>query len=243
MHINNMKRYFTLLFISFFTLTGLIANAQVKSYIGLDAGLSTPTGDFGQSAYSNNKAGFAKKGVTFGFDAAVYIHKNFAIALKVSFQDQPALNTNDALKLATGYTSTFTADEVNVSSVNRYNSLNFLLGPQYSIEYHKFILDLRASAGLVQSFTTPNITAIIAGGTSTAGILTQNSSSNAAFGYSGTVGLRYKLGDSWCVVLRSGYIASPGIKISNSVDNTTGRLVTKQPISEMQTTLGLTLSL
>src|SRR5437879_2634813 len=122
-------------------------DSPVKSYIGFFGGVSIPQSDFRSTNYDNNKAGFAKKGVTFGLDGAYYFHKNLGIGGTLAFNDQGELTTTDANNLATGYNSSFSADETSVTGVGRYHYWSALLGPQYSFTYHKFIIDLRASAG------------------------------------------------------------------------------------------------
>lgn len=70
----NMKKNFTILSVVLITLFSLNVKAQddhpqAKSYMGLIGGLSIPTSSFGQANYSDNSAGFAKKGGMLGLDA------------------------------------------------------------------------------------------------------------------------------------------------------------------------------
>jgi Outer membrane protein beta-barrel domain len=244
MYINNMKRNFTLLSIALITLMAVSAKAQVKSYLGFFGGASIPQGDFAKSDYSNNSAGFAKRGITFGLDGAFYFYKHLAIGATISYQDNGELTYNDALNIATGYTSAFQSDVSTVTAVNRYHNVNILLGPQYSFEYHKFILDLRASAGIIKNYSTPEITTILNGSASQTETFYQRSSTATVFGYAGNVGLRWKLSDNWCLGIHGAYINSQGPNITN--DNrqvAVGRLVTRQPIQEIETTIGLTINL
>jgi Outer membrane protein beta-barrel domain len=218
---------------------------QAKSYIGFLGGLSLPAGNFGQSVYSNNSAGFAKKGVTLGLDAGIYLYKNLGLGLTFSFQDQGELSTNDAQNLSNGYGASFQRDQTTVTAVNRYHNYNLMGGPQYSFIIKKFTLDLRASAGIIKSVSTPNITVDFDTSSSNALTLNQLNSTGVAFAYGGSAGLRYSFSDNWDVGIRANYVTSDGINISNTghLDNTTGRIVTKQPITELQTTLGITLHL
>jgi hypothetical protein len=246
MYIYNMKRLFTLLSISLITLIGFSAKAQVKSYIGLYGGISNAVSNFGQSDYYNNQGGFAKRGATFALDGAYYFYKKLAIGATVSFQDQGELNNNDVNTLAAGYTSSFKADQSTVTSVGRFHSLNVLLGPQYSFEFHQFILDLRASAGIIKVFSTPDITTSLVGVPTQTASFEQKSASTTIMGYGGNVGLRWKFSDNWCLGIKGAYVGSQGYTVTNSghtTETTVGRLVTKQPVSEIQTTIGLTVSL
>ncbi len=246
MYIYNMKRLFTLLSISLITLVGFSAKAQVKSYIGLYGGISTAVSNFGQSTYDNNQAGFAKRGATFGLDGAYYFYKKLAIGATISFQDQGELNSTDVGNLATGYTSSFSADNSSVTSNGRYHSLNILLGPQYSFEYHQFIVDLRASAGIIKVTSTPDLTTTITGVPEQTATFEQKSASTTIMGYGGNVGIRWKFSDNWCLGIKGAYVGSQGYTVTNSghtTATTVGRLVTKQPVSEIQTTIGLTVNL
>ena len=124
-----MKKNFTILSAVLITLFSLNAKAQdevtqAKSYLGLTGGFSTPASNFGQSNYSNNNAGFAKKGTMLGLDAGIYLYKNFGIGITFSYQDQGELTGADAQNLANGYLASFGKDESNVTAVNRYQNLN-----------------------------------------------------------------------------------------------------------------------
>lgn len=240
MYINNMKRTFTLLTIGFIMLMAIGARAQVKSYVGFYGGLSAPQSDFGQSNYNNNKAGFAKKGVVLGIDGAYYFYKNLAIGGTLSFQDQGELTSNDVNILATGYTNSFAADQATVTGSGRYHSINILLGPQYSFTYGKFILDLRASAGIMKFYSTPLTDISLIGVTDQTKDFYQRGASPTVFGYSGNASLRYKLSDNVFLTLRGSYVNSQGPKITTDGRTTDiGRIVTRQPITVLQTTLGL----
>ena len=242
-----MKITFTLLSAIFITLISFSAEAQddkqyVKSYISIMGGISNPSGDFKQTNYYNNDAGFAKKGVTFGLEGAYYLYKNFGIGVNFSFQDQGELTFNDAQALATGYNASYVKDNTTVTAVNRYHNLSLMLGPQYSFLYKKFTLDLRAEGGYIKSSSTPNISVAFDNSDNTTQTITQLSSTAKAFGYGGLAGLRYRFADNWDVGIRGTYLKSNGIDIKNAGPTiTTGRLVTKLPIEVIQTTASITL--
>ncbi|HEY8783389.1 MAG TPA: outer membrane beta-barrel protein [Mucilaginibacter sp.] len=243
-----MKKNLTILFSVLITLFSLSAQGQddkpqAKSYLGVFGGISTPASNFGQSIYSNNSAGFAKKGATFGLDAGIYLYKNLALGITFSYQDQGELTTTDAQNLANGYNASFDKNETNVTAVNRYQSINFMGGPQYSFLYKKLALDLRASVGIIKSSSTPAIDVVFDNSNNSASYLHQLSSGAAAFAYGGSAGLRYSLSDSWDVGFKFNYINSDGIKIENSGPTYTGigRYQTRLPITEIQTTLGISI--
>ncbi|MGZ3871316.1 MAG: hypothetical protein ACXVJD_00275 [Mucilaginibacter sp.] len=244
-----MKKTLTLL--SIITLISFYAKAQddsdlkeyVKSYIALSGGLSYPQGDFAKSTYGNYKAGFAKRGATFGLDGAYYFYKNLGFGATFSFQDQGELTLGDAQNLADGYNSILKVNSTLVTAVNRYHNLNLLGGPQYSFTYGKFILDLRAEAGMVKSSSTPEITIYVSGANNSSQTIIQHSSKSSAFAYGGKAALRWGFADGWDLGLHVDYVASDGIKILTDGDTgalgTTGRNISKQPISEIRTTLGI----
>jgi hypothetical protein len=217
--------------------------SPVKSYVGFFGGLSIPLGDFRSTNYDNNKAGFANTGVVFGLDGAYYFHKNFGIGGTIAFHDQGEIKSNDANILAAGYTSSFSADQTTLTAVDRYHYWSALLGPQYSFTYGKFIIDLRVSAGILKVTSTPSTQMQLSGVISQTGIFSQQSASATVFGYGGNVGIRYKLSDNLFLNVRGAYINSQGPAITNDGRTTDiGRIVTRQPITSLQTTMGLSFS-
>jgi hypothetical protein len=240
-----MKKFIIIAAILIVTFSAYTAKAQVASYWDITGGVSIPTGQFANSNYGelyheNNKAGFAKTGYVIGLDGAWYLHKShWAIAATITYQDQGQLSANDAHSLAAGYQDAFDVDEGAATSHGRYQSLNALVGPQYSFLLNRLTIDLRANAGFVKSFSTPEIDIVV----TDAGIphpFAQLSSTATGFAYGGSADLRYKLSKKLGIILKENYVDSPGIDITNtSRVNNAGRLDTKQPISIFQTSLGL----
>ena len=242
MYSNNIKRILSLIVLVAFMAVG--AKAQVKSYFGFFGGVSNPLGDFKSTDYNNNKSGFGKRALTYGLDGAFYFYKNLGIGASITYQDNGELNQSDANSLAAGYTNSFGADDATVTANKRYQSVNILLGPQYSIPYGKFILDIRASAGIVKTFSTPETSILLSGVTNQTATFYQRSASATVLGYSGTAALRYKLSDNVFLTLRGAYLYSSGPSVTNQGRTTDiGRIVTKQPITTINTTLGLTFGL
>jgi opacity protein-like surface antigen len=206
--------------------------------------MSIPVGNYASTDYYNNSAAFAHKGVTFGVDGAVYLYKGLGVGGSISFQDQGKLNISDVTKLAQGYTGDFASDQANVTATNRYDNLNILIGPQYSFEYHRFIVDLRASAGIVKTFANPVLQIKIYDVPEQTGYFYQRGISSVVFGYGANVGIRYKLSDNWTLGVKGIYAGSNGSAVTTEgrTDNV-GRTVTRLPISEYQTVIGLTLNL
>jgi hypothetical protein len=244
MYSNNIKRIFTVFIIAFFALITTGANAQVKSYFGFFGGVSTPMNDFKSTDYSNNKSGFAKKGLTYGLDGAWYVYKHLAIGASFTYQDNGQLNQANADSLAAGYTRSFSADQATVTATKRYQTVNILLGPQYTFEKGKFLLDLRASAGILKVFSTPETQTLVSGVTNQTAFFYQRSANASVFAYSGTAALRYKLSDNVFLTVRGAYLYSSGPSITNQDRSVNvGRLVTKQPFNTLNTTIGLNFGL
>jgi hypothetical protein len=243
-----MKKNFTILSGILITLFSLTAKAQddkpqAKSYMAFFGGLSVPLGSYASTTYSDNNAGFAKKGTTYGLDFGIYVHKNFGIGITVAYQDQGELDSTNVQNLANGYNSSFTKNQTSVTSLGRFTNLTFMVGPQYSFLYKNFTFDLRASAGIIKSFTTPATTIVFDYSSNSGQTYYQESSGAVALAYGASLGIRYALSDSWDIGLKANYINSSGLKISNTGGDsgTTGRFQTNMPVSLFQPTLGITL--
>lgn len=228
-----------------FTVISVSVQAQTRSYIGLFGGASIPTGQFSNKDYGtlyneNNKAGYAKTGPVFGLDGAYYFHKNIAIGGLISYQDQGQLSKADVENLSAGYTDAFAVGESTVTSSERYSNLTALLGPQYSFMFDKLTVDVRLEAGLIKSFKTPELKIVLEDPQDPAQTFYQRSSKSTAFAYGASAGLRYALGPHFDVGVKGNFVHSEGFEVKNENRRVTaGRLVTKQPVSYVQTTLGL----
>jgi len=248
MYSNNIKKIFTTIFIAFlgFGVTKVYAqdkNPQ-KSYFGFFGGVSNPEGSFKSDDYYNNKSGFAKKGLTYGLDGAWYLHKNLALGASITYQDNGRLNQVNADSLAAGYTKSYGSDQTLVTTTKRYQTVNILLGPQYTFEKGKFLLDLRASAGILKVFSTPENNMQLTDVPQQTAIFYQKSANATVLAYSGTAALRFKLSENVFLTARAAYLYSQGPTIVNQ-DRTVnlGRLVTKQPFNTLNTTIGLNFGL
>ena len=238
-----MKKVFIIVFLLTAIFTSFSAMAQVKSYISLYGGLSNPSGSYGSTDYNNNQSGFAKKGVTFAVDGAVYFYKNLGLGYTLSFQDQGKLNYNDANTLAVGYTASYSADQTTVDAFDRFHNWNLMIGPQYSFTWRSLILDLRGFGGLVDVTSTPATTVTLSGIPEQTDPFYTRRSHGMVFGYGASAGLRIKLGDSWSFGIKGSYISSDGTTVTTDGRAfTQGRVVTKLPIREFQTTMGFGLS-
>jgi len=250
MYQNNIKRILTVLIIALFAFiaTGAYSQTQTRppltSYFGFFGGVSNPLGEFKKADYYNNKAGFAKRGLTYGLDGTWYFYKNLGLGGSFTYQDNGELNQTDANNLAAGYTNSFGSDYSTVTATKRYQTVNILIGPQYSFTKGKFLLDLRASGGILKVFSTPETNILLNGVTDQTAIFYQRSASSTVLAYSGTAALRYKLSDNVFLTLRGAYLYSSGPSITNQGRTTNiGRIVTKQPFNTLNTTIGLNFGL
>lgn len=252
MYQNNIKRILTVLIIAFFAFiaTGAYSQTQTQtqppltSYFGFFGGVSNPLGDFKKADYYNNKSGFAKKGLTYGVDGTWYFYKNLGLGGSITYQDNGELNQANANGLAAGYTNSYNADNSIVTATKRYQTVNILLGPQYTFAEGRFLLDLRASGGILKVFSTPETNIQASDGSTTIANFYQRSASATVLAYSGTAALRYKLSDNVFLTLRGAYLYSSGPSITNQGRITNiGRIVTKQPFNTLNTTIGLNFGL
>ena len=227
-----------------FVIDYLQAQDKVKNFIGLSTGVSVPTGEFAKTDVGsfgawNNTSGFAKTSFNIGVDGAYYFLKRLGIAGTITYSDHGALNASDVSKLAQGYQQAFDVDQDSAASSGRYKALNVMLGPILSLPCKKFIFDFRAMAGILKSFSTPQINSTL----TDASInypFSQLSSTASAFGLQAGVGVRYALTETWALSLKADYFYSSGVKITNeNRKNNAGRLETKQEMSWVNVSAGI----
>jgi hypothetical protein len=221
----------------------LAATAQStpnKSYVGLNAGASFALGDFGKADYFNNQAGFAKTGFHAALDGVYFFgEKVVGLAGQVAFTDNGRLTQNDLAKIGDGFTDGFGVDESTLRSSKRYRRLTAMVGPTFMFGGDKLKLEVRGLVGIVHSLSTPTLTVQLEDDEQT--LLTQYSSTNTVFGYQAGLGLHYALTPTLGVVLRGDYLVTSDLSIDNANrTNNAGRLQTKQPVSAINTSLGLT---
>lgn len=244
-----MKKNYTILTLIILSLLSFTAKAQQddlgpepRSYIQFIGGLSFPMGAYGSSDYSNNSAGFARRGQVYGLDFNILLHKNFGLGITLAVQDQGELDSAQVQSLANGYNTSFDKNQTSVSATGRFSNMVLMVGPTYQILFKKFSIDLRASAGVLKSFQTPGLTSALDYSSVTGATYYQFSSGAVALAYGGSAGLRYSLSDSWDVGVKLNYISSPGLKINNTAaGNSVGRVQTNMPVNLVQTDLAITL--
>lgn len=220
----------------------LAAQAQGgnKSYVGVQAGASFPVGEFGKDDYGNNAAGFAKTGFHVAVDGAHYFKGGIvALAGQLAFTDNGGLTKNDLQKIGDGFTDGFGVAESTVTGNGRYRRLTGMVGPAVMFGGNKLKLEIRALAGVVKSLDTPEVTVQLEDNTDTK--LVQHSSTSTVFGYQAGLGIHYAFTDRLGLVLRGDYIKAGDLTIANDNRfNNAGRFNEKQPVSAVNTSLGLT---
>ena len=246
---HNMKKNLSVTFTLLIVFTVFGANAQDvpvgKNYLGIYAGVSQPLGDFKNTNYYNNQSGLARQSITYGINWAHYFNKHIAGVIDLSFQDQGRPSSDALQGLSAGYNADFNAQSTTVTITQRFQNFNILLGPQYSFYFGKFSFDVGASAGLLKSYDTPEYEInvykqVVSSTTLESTTFYQRSSHASAFAYSGNIGLHYNVSDGFGFAFNAKYVNCAGITITNESNTyTNGRLVTKQPITVAQATLGL----
>jgi opacity protein-like surface antigen len=210
-----------------------------KSYVGLNAGASFALGDFGKADYFNNQAGFAKTGFHGALDGAYFFGGGVVgLAGQVAFTDNGRLTHDDLTKIGDGFTDGFGVDESTLRSDKRYRRLSAMVGPTFMFGGDKLKLEMRGLVGIVRSLSTPTLTVQLEDDDQT--LLTQASSTSTVFGYQAGLGLHYALTDHLGIVLRGDYLGASNLSIDNANRaNNAGRLQTQQPVSAINTSLGV----
>ncbi len=244
-----MKKNLSILFTLIIAFIGLSTQAQDvpagKNYLGFYAGVSQPLGDFKKVDYYDNQAGMARQSVTYGVNWAHYFTKHIAGVIDLSFQDQGRPSSDALQALSAGYNADFSAQSTTVTITQRFQNFNVLLGPQYSVYFGSFSFDVGVSAGLLKSFDTPEYEInvykqVVSSTTLESTTFYQRSSHASAFAYGGNIGLHYNVSDGFGFAFNAKYVNCAGVAVTNdSNPYTNGRLVTKQPITVAQATLGL----
>jgi hypothetical protein len=244
-----MKNIHYLLLAAFLLIIqNLAAQNSSKSFIGLSGGISAPIGNFSKADAGtvgnwNNTSGFAKTGYNIGVEGAWFFLPNIGVGGSITYSDHSALNNKDVNTLASSYQQAFDVDQAAVSSSGRYQALNTMLGPYLSLPYKRFNFEVRAMAGILKSFSTPEVDVVL----TDASInypFSQKSSTASAFGWQTGIGLRYLLTEKFSLTVRGDYFHSNDITIENTNrNNSAGRLVTSQSMSWINGSIGIAYSI
>jgi hypothetical protein len=226
-----------------------IAQTKPSDYVSFSVGATVPVGSFAIADAGtfpnkfNNTSGFAKTGLAFGFEGAHYVFSRWSIKGSLYFSEHGGINSKDVVNIAQSYQNAFGVDQAAVSTTNTYKSLNVMVGPSYSLPLGKLTIDAWVFGGIIASLSTPEIDVVL----TDAGInypFTQKSSTASAFGWQAGIGGRYKLSNRLSLLVKGDYFSSSGIKVDNTNRvNNAGRLVTNQPLSWVNITTGIAMSL
>jgi hypothetical protein len=243
-----MKNFYIGLFASLLLASSTQAQENKNSFVGFSIGASTPVGAFAKSDpgtfnHWNNTSGFAKQGFTAGFDGAWYFLPWLGIGGSLYYSEHGGFSSSDARKLATSYTEAFGVDQSTVATSGRYRSGNVMVGPYFSFPFHRVTFQVRLLAGVIKSFSTPRMDVVLED-SGNSFPFSQTSSTASAFGWQTGIGLRYGLSPKFGVAFNVDYFNSPGVRIDNvNRTNSAGRLVTRQPMAWLNSSLGVTYTL
>ncbi len=214
-------------------LTAAQAQNKPKAFLEIFGGISSPSGNFNKSDYTNLASGFAKSGYVAGVSGALFFGGNLGVGITLSQTDY-GVNTS---ALANGYLGDFAVDEATAYS-KHYKFNNLLAGPYYSLAFGKLTLDLRGLVG-VSAATLPALRVALEDQSE----FTQNKATATGFAYQVGAGLRYTFLKHLGVSLRADYSSTkPKFAVFyTNVNNSSGRTISSynQTISSLNGTVGL----
>jgi len=232
-----MKKILFVGFCSLFCFTTVIKAQEKKSFAGISIGASIPTGDFGSTDLSNDKAGLAKTGLALRLNYGYHFSKNFGgiLIAKGNFNSIDMDAFRQQFSVPTGSGASYS---VNTGS---YKSGAVLVGMFADMPIsadEKFSFEVRALAGY-QNSTIPefNVTMSIP----SVGTIdfAQESYSAGSFAYTFGAGFKYKVGNNLALKLNGDYNgANPSFKIEDQNNQTQ---TYKQPWNTVDVTVGLTI--
>ena len=122
--------------------------------IGLTGGTSAPFGNFTKTDFNDPKSGFAGTGLNMGITGTKMLSKNFGISALISYH---GYSFKGLQVLADNFKDAFAIDSSTVNVVGSNYSLNFLVGPYYSLPIGKKLsFDSRLLVGWVNAHLAGN---------------------------------------------------------------------------------------
>jgi hypothetical protein len=242
-----MKTKYILLIVILIFASPVFAQNKAKNFVGFSFGASVPMGAFSKADAGtfntwNNTAGFAKTGLNMGVEGAYYFLPKLGLAGTINFSNHGGFSKTDASTLGASYTDAFGVAYTTVSTHGQYNSVSILVGPQFSFPMNKLTIDVRVLGGLLKSISTPTMTVQLEDQVDPT--FKQLSSKASAFGWQAGGGLRYALTGTLGLLFRADYFSSIGLNVDNeNRNNRVGRWVTKQPMSWVSASIGVSFSL
>jgi len=214
------------------------ANRYTKLYIGITGGISAPQGNFTKTDYSDPASGFAKTGGNIGLTGTYFFTKNWGINALVSYH---GYGFHGAQNLADGYKEDFAVDSTTLNVNGSNHSINFLIGPYYSLPVaKKLFVDFRLLGGLSAANLAGNTVQLE---DQEAATFSQDKATATAFAWQAGAALRYNTSKHFGVLLNVDYFSSkPNFSIENTNRaNEAGRKITSynQPIQGLNVNITL----
>lgn len=234
-----MKRKFSIaLFLIGFVSSFASMAQDSRLSLGINGGLSMPSGNFTKTDYSNPASGFAGAGYNLGINGWWKAGKHWGINALVSYH---AYSIQGLQNLADGYHNDFAVDSSTISSTGNNYSINVLAGPYYSLPLAKRLsLDGRILAGMTNAHLAGYNVYLEDNTDASFG---QKTASATSFATQAGLALRYQLTKQWALALNGDYFYSrPDFTISNTNRaNNAGRLISSynEPITAMNINLTL----
>ncbi len=205
---------------------------------GLTGGLSAPGGNYTKTDFNDPKSGFAGPGFNIGVTGTWFINKNWGINALISYH---SYSFKGLQVLADGFKDAFAIDSSTVNTQGSNYSMNFLVGPYYSLPIgKKFSFDSRLLVGLVNAHLAGMQMFFEDQAAST---FTQKESTANTFGLQLGIGGRYAISKHSGIMLNIDYFYSkPDFSINyENRNNNAGRWITSynEPIAGLNTNLTL----
>jgi hypothetical protein len=200
-------------------LTSFTAFAQNEKphFISVNAGASSPLGDFSDTDIYSEKAGFASNGFAYHVEGAFFINPSFGIGAKSgSFY-----NSIDVATMSDAYEKEFPGTSVSIAAGN-FRSYQLMVGPYVHIPLNTVSINFKALGGLL-STTAPELT-MVATGPGGSGAGSQPEAGSTAFGFDIGASMRYAFTERVGLSLNADYISGKqtflyyGIPVNQPVD-------------------------
>jgi hypothetical protein len=191
-----------------------------KILIGINSGISIPTGKFASKQLFDEKAGFAEEGYHFGIDAIFILDKHFGVCGSIKAGSNPLDVQGIANGFAATYGGTFTV------SAQRWNHAGVYIGALVTVPIKKLSIDFRIMPGMV-NFFYPRVTA-----ESSQYIYTLESLPSRVIGFLAGGSIRYPLSKKFSTAVNFETMRSKNaFELVSDVNGNTNTSTFDQPIS------------
>lgn len=213
--------------------------ATATNEISINAGVSSPSGNFAKGEYDNNKSGYSKAGVHLNLSGVHYFTPNLGINVLIGYTQ---FGSKGLQSLVEGYKEDSGTDSTTLSTTEKSSSFSVLVGPIYKIPVtDKFSVQIRALGGYTNS-TLGGFKVYYEDYLDNT-IMTQKKSTAGSFGLQAGLGLNYKITNKIAVLANADFFTSkPTFNISYENYNVnSGRKIDtyKENINGINATLGV----